>query len=340
MKRKPGDSKSAMAEGMDVLLRRFTGLDAEYDPPPAAAAPAGAGRKLDRTFTLAAQDAASSVRSFADFVCDGSSDEAEATAILDLLYNGGSGQGGMLQFSAGSFFVDDRIYGSNLQKSVTMQGTGHGTIINAAASPTFDRAGVVANIAQKARIMDMRVRVTELGQWSLAVYCAPQLRHGLVQGVAAYIDPGCEGEPSLIGAFEVDSYVTIDDCQVESGSVGTGIYAVGEFIRILNNYVRSASSGGSFNPWTGDGIYLPSGTDDSIVAGNIVKGSISKYGIHVGGDRNIVVHNNVPDGILIDSTADGTIIGGNIGPIVDNGTNTVRLPDATELTNILMLGGM
>jgi hypothetical protein len=39
--------------------------------------------------------------------------------------------------------------------------------------------------------------------------------------------------------------------------------------------------------------------------------------------------NIVPDGILIDATADGTIVGGNIGTITDNGTNTVFLDNST-----------
>lgn len=315
---------SGMHEAVSRLLSRFDGT--EIPVKGAATTTVGVtdtfGGPIEVTYLVAASDARAKIRAVADFVCNSADDQTELGLAVDKLWNNAVGEGGILQLTAGTFSLSDFLNAGAALQSLWLRGAGVGaTILNATSGAGTDRDGFIVNNATWATVSDLRVAVPYDGYRSAVALFSVQ-DFGSVKQVHAYISPDF-AESQLIGAFWIDDDTWIEDCVVEAGSEGTGIYVDGDRCHVIDNYIQSATTQGF--GFTGDGIYVPSGSDDCHIISNTVKGSITNAGIRIAGDRTIVIGNTCPDGITIDATADGTIIGGNTGPVTDNGTNTVFL---------------
>lgn len=79
--RKPVDPQAAMAQGVDLLLRRFNGLDVDDTVPSAGVAPSST-RPIEVTYYVASVHDPDPIRAQADWRCSGVDDQVEISAAL------------------------------------------------------------------------------------------------------------------------------------------------------------------------------------------------------------------------------------------------------------------
>ena len=315
---------SGMTEAVSRLLSKFDGVGAE-----AGGAVATVGDieqftgPIEPGHLVAASDTRPTIRRLAKFKCDGVDDDEEINAAVLATFNTGTDNGGTVRLAAGNFSCGDGVLIGATKASLSLVGGGmFSTLIDADAGPVSPADGFVANLADDyAQVSDMRVLALTTGYQS-AVKIGDTAERGVIERVSARID-STAGEATLVATFWAQENVTVRDCVVETGSEGVGIYANGGFVLVENCHVRESDTQGTL---TGDGI-LVTGDECRIVNNHIGVGigTIAGAGIRVSGDNCVIIGNNVPDGILIDASAVGTIVGGNTGPVTDNGVRTIFL---------------
>ena len=336
MRRKPLNPDSAQAEGVDYLLREFKALRTAVGTGGGAAA-TGTDGPIEPTLFVAAYDTRPEIQAGADFVCDGTADQEEINAAITLasaLQTSGDG-GAVVQLSAGHFWTSDKISATAVTNgSVTIRGMGLGvTIVETVAAPSTARDGVIENYSNYGVVSDLTV-----GLWNTNYYAAVSIdpgsaTHGRIERVSAWTIPS-PVYASLNGSFVVGGYTTVRDVLVESGSLGDGIVlaASGTQVIVDGANILSATTDGAAD---GYGISVPWTNSIGQRIVNCFIDGCDTYGIHTTGDNALIIGNDASDGIYIDTTADGTRIGGNIGAITDNGTNTVYLDNTGVLSSVV-----
>jgi hypothetical protein len=318
-----------MSAGVDYLLRqqgRLGSTSSDISSAERSSDVATSTHPIEPTYLVASSVARTKLREVADFRCSGDSDNVEFDLATLALYHGGSNVGGVIQMSQGTFYGVDWFSAQASYNNYWIRGVGlRSTIFKSkdAAEP-FDRSAFVYMEGLSPKLSDVSVDLQHDGFLS-AVGVFPDDDFGIVERVSVFVDPDVT-ETALRGGFWLGNEANIRDCLVEDFSEGTGIYCNGDNMSVTGCYVRHTTTQGTLS---GDGIFVSSGSTSVRVIGNEILGTIAGAGIRVAGDNCIVMGNIVPDGILIDATADGTIVGGNIGTITDNGTNTVFLDNST-----------
>ena len=337
MRRKPLNPDAAQAEGVDYLLREFKALRTSVASGTGAAATGKAG-PIEATYLVAASDSRTAISERADYRCDGVSDQEEYAAAATALYDAGSAVGGILQLTAGTFACSDYLPTDASQKNFWIRGAGLKSTIIASdsATPTADRSGFIYVDGDHCKVTDLSIVVDD-DQYLSAVRIGGDY-WSLVSRVHVQIIPDVT-EANLRGGIWIGDDTIVEDCWVDAFSEGTGIVVDGDRCLVTGCMVENATTQGLLD---GDGIVVLDGREDARIIGNTVAtsgfGTIAGAGIRIHADRAIVIGNVCPDGIIIESTADGTIIGGNTGTITDNGTNTVFLDNsqiAADVENVV-----
>ncbi len=106
MRRTPVSNDAAMADGVDLLLRRFRGLGLEMPVSPAAVRPS-TKTPIEVTYLVASIDARPEIRAVADFRCSGVNDEIEINA--GFVAAKAAGKSCKVQMSSGGFHTADGI---------------------------------------------------------------------------------------------------------------------------------------------------------------------------------------------------------------------------------------
>ena len=155
MRRKPTNPDAAISDGVDYLLREFRTLQRPVSTAGAAAA-STTGGPIEATVHVAAYNARQEIKDLADFVCDGIADEEEINAAISLLVN--TYGGGVLQLSAGDFYVTDYIYTGSTSSSVWIRGMGEATVVDSDGDGAALRLGLMVNQSVGGNISDLTVR--------------------------------------------------------------------------------------------------------------------------------------------------------------------------------------
>jgi len=323
--RKPLNQNAAMAKGVDHLLREFRRM------PRGQASPSGVGgsdtNKIDPSLFVASSTALDHVKAAADYVCDGVDDQVEINAALTQLdaAQPAWGEGGVLQLSGGGFYLSDRIYQETTASVIWIRGMGmNATTLETTGDATALRDGVIEHWGSYAKISDLACWCYH-NDYKNTIYMNPNQSYtAALERVQVFMDPAVS-EPDLEAAIFVTNDMIVRDVEVDAGGEGDGIYVAGVGGRTLidNAKIRGATAMGNAN---GYGIYISGTTNHDCRIVNSYIDNCSVGGIITGSDNTVIIGNDADDGIDIASTADGTRIGGNIGPDpTDNGTNTVYL---------------
>ena len=333
MRRKPVNPDTAQAEGVDYLLREFKALRTAS---PTTGAVAGAtGDKIDPTFFVAASAARPEVKARADYVCDGVADQEEINAAITALDELAPawGEGGVIQLSGGTFYCTDQILIPAVATVVWLRGMGmNATRIEDTDDAPTTRDGLVEALGSYPVISDVDISCYYDG-FRNAIYMDPNYDYsGRIAHVLAYI--GSTTEAEVTAAISAGSDVTLEDVEIVAGNEGDGINLFGNGGR---NLVTGCRIRGATTQGYGSGYGILVGTTNvhNVRIVNSYIDNCAAYAIVTSGDNGIIVGNQVADGVLLNAAADGTVVGGNIGAITDNGTNTVFLDNTGVLASVV-----
>ena len=314
MKKRRYDSQSAQAEGLGYLLRRLDRLDS--GPQISTTGPATnrvGGDALDVSVVVAASDALSSIKAAADFVCDGTADQVEIEAAIDMASNNAGSGSGKVVLSEGNFYLSDYVsIGIGVGAYVDLVGAGsdHTFVQSSAAAPSA-RPGLIYADGYWGRISDM----------SIAVY--HDNYEYAVDASSSSVQPTMVERCSLVmsvdgtntyGAIYARRYITVRDCEIYSTNdclalgVGTN--------QILDNYFTFAST-------QGNGSSMGIKTGGSVSWRNNIQGNyfqncpfpISVLNAH----DNKIVNNFMQDGpLVVGNSSDRNLVVGNYIYAEDN----------------------
>ncbi len=284
--------------------------------PPASAAVRG---PIEPTFLVAASNARADLIAVADYVCDGIADEVQINAAFTAIA-ASSSDGGIVQLTGGTFYCSDQIVITSGSKAIWLRGVGrNATRLETSDNAPFTRSGFVEMRIPNATITDIDVSVYNNGY--VAVIDIDPLGNsaGTLARVTAYM-----GSPSaavLTRAINIGNDMTLTDVEVGNSSKGDGIVVESARVNIDGAQIHSATTDGGGTGW---GIAIATTNANNCRIHNAYTENCAGTGIWIGSDNCIINGNDVLDGIIINGTADGTVVGGNIGTITDNGTNTVN----------------
>ena len=327
-KRTPQDGQAAMADGVDHLLRQYKhlGTKAGEFGTWSSTVDRGSGAALDVTLVVASSEAEASIRDTADYVCDGVADEVEINAAFTQLQQSG---GGVITLSEGGFYCATPV--NLFSGSVALKGAGSTTTWVVSTADVSNEVALLYANGNISYISDLTVYVGNNG-YNYAVYVHGNSGERTVIERVTGTQKGTTGD--TYAAFGIGSYVHATDLWVPATNKGDGIY----FSGTSQSKISSCSIWGADATGSGSGIgirLLGTSGKDVIVTENHVQGCSSK-GISIESDDSVIVANHVDDGIYIESSADGTIIGLNHGTVTDGGTNT---QDITSLSSVLTTKG-
>lgn len=214
---------AAVYEGVRRLLARTAS-----QPPPA---PKPAVRQDDKatgggapTLVVAAADASAESKARADFVCTGAGDEATINTAIRAV----AAVGGRILLTEGTFAVSVAAGGLILEPTVTLQGMGESTVVEAADDPAISPAPIVTAASQTA-VRDLAVSAFFGSNPQVGV----RVDGNTVRisgcrfscdGPAVFSDTDCSGlrllncvcgNPQLLAVTGTGSGVRVVDCAIE-----------------------------------------------------------------------------------------------------------------------------
>jgi len=183
------------------------------------------------TYTIAANDASNHVKAQADYVCDGTNDDAEIQAAIDALPS----SGGKILLSAGTFAIGTSL--SIERSDVIIEGQGQGTVLDVTALGAWE-AGVAvagsitetsATLASDASSGDITVTVStgqgsnfSAGDWvrirSEAVFNGGSQKYGEIRRVASV-----SGDDITLTEPITFDYATADTATIDLLAMRTGL---------------------------------------------------------------------------------------------------------------------
>lgn len=228
------------------------------------------------TLLVAASNASAKQRAQADFLCDGTSDEAQITAAIAAL----PASGGTILLSEGTFNI---VTGIALGNYVTLRGQGYGTLLQQTITPAAETNIISATTKSGILIVSLRVKganTTNFGDGiTFTTVSDSEIRNVWVQttkeeNIALYACTNVR----VIGCHLDTTY----DANAANITMDTanGIVVSGCIMEASKGYGVSMGAAVSAN--------------NCIIIGNIIKTS-DYAGIHCSSQFNTIVGNNISD---------------------------------------------
>ncbi len=324
------DPEAGLAETVKRLTELFDPLRRRQTPPQASPVPESGGDGTVPTVFVAASDARQKSIDNADFVCDGTDDQVEIQAAIDLLT-----VGGRVLLSEGAFSIAAPSSGAaiTLTRGVSLQGLGSG-LAGAGTILTQLGTGGAANVRLLRLLGDSLIN-------NLRIVTLGDVDGILVQDLHCTIEY-CAIEPLNGHGIDMqEGDVTIRNNRISVGGAGHGIFSDGlageRHVVIDGNLLLGATGYGirfdgagvplrativnnNFDCGTGGGIYLDDASD-SMVANNLIRSAGSTlHGVRLTDASGVVIANNrivdsvgsnTNDGIFLDGNSDNNLITGN-----------------------------
>jgi len=225
-------ANTAVAEGLRRVLSKFNeqpGASMSGDGIPLSL---GMG-PIETTYLVAAYDAREETREVADFICDGTNDQEQIQAAIDLCT-----VGGLVQLSEGTFWLGDYVtLGSN---AVSLRGAGqYQTYVYSDTDAPSERTGLIYFSGYWGTISDMDVSVYN-DNFNYAIYGSVS-GGGIatIKNVTAYIGATTKARAAIYASTRVH----LDHVAIDSEADGISLSFGGN--RITNCQITSAGTSGS-----------------------------------------------------------------------------------------------
>ena len=284
------------------------------------------------TLVVAASDSKDSSR--ADYHCDGTADEVEINAALNVLPTAG----GSVQLLEGTYTIAAQIIIS--ANTISLIGSGSGTVIQTTSNIIMINVGAYENVLlSKIRLYGSSAGIAQTGivftgtEYSIVDKCwfdnmgangirfATNVLHCTINDCFA---TNCDGYAIYLGTANSTRHCIVKGCQVYDNN-NVGILSIGWYSIITGNTASGNGSGG---------IHCFSNTS---ITGNICTGNDSN-GIHIQGSNNLVDGNYSYDnehGIFLSPgpvNVDNCVITSNIS--YDNTGNGIHVGSESD-TNVI-----
>ena len=324
------DDAAASEEATDVLLRRFNALT---DPPPTgtvAGANVAATRvgPIEATYFVASSDARDSLKEVADFVCDGVADHVEINAAWLAIQGDGSGHGGRVVLSEGTFHISAEVVVNPDQgQPGAMIGAGRrATVIKMSSGSGFFSA---VRVRAGATVRDFSILVDSSASINLG---ALLIDEGDSAAFNIFVDTDdaagiwCDGQRGRVESCEIITRIDgTDGISVDANARGTilignhiretrqhGIFIDGDsggapaHTQILNNLILNPSRQTAN---TYDGIHMEGVQDPGVNHGPLIEGNT----IFKDGGNDFRHGINVTNTEVVDVTIGVNAIGAGVG---------------------------
>ena len=306
--RKPLNQNAAMAKGVDHLLREFKALRRSD----AAASSAGTGTTgsgpIEPTILVASYEARPEIQAVADFVCDGTADEEELQAAIDIV--DALDRNGTVVLTEGFFFLEDYI---SLSTHVNLVGQGvHQTILDADANAPTARNGLVIGGYGTGIIRDLSITCGNTNFKTCLYVDASD--YGVVENVELQMT--ATASPAYAAAYIGDG-TTVNNVHVTSANTTDGLY-LDNNVQVINCRIDSATTDGD---GTGYGMLTSAlaKPEGSIIGCHISGCATGAINLPYGNEWRII-GNHAEDGIVLGASSTNNIVVHNIGAVTDSGT--------------------
>ncbi len=259
---------------------------------------------------IAASNASLESRSSADTVCDGTADDAEIQAALDIVAAAG---GGVVEITEGTFNCPT---GLTIDDSVVLRGTGWGSVLKLpdATNPAGDFAMVQNENAgtgtnERLGVQNLCIDLNQTNNTgNLRGICLEGVSLAYITNVLVY-----DAKYHAVRLRGACNYITLQGCLLGFGDAVNGV-GIGVLDDGAGAYPRFVQLIGNTLDTLAIGIDLQSPHTISLV-GNTLTGC-DTYGIRLYGAYNCTVAGNTikdgdGDGILLDNSAAGNAVHGN-----------------------------